>query len=87
MGPTATLTGFTVLCPDCNTVHHAGRVGANGFGEVVLAQMAKVTEMSPDEIQDVLRSAFREWRQRSARAWSPARSWPRSTPKRSVVVD
>lgn len=67
---TATLTGFAVLCRECNLVHHAGRAGAHDLGELALTHMMAVNGIGYEEAINVLRDAMAEWKQRSANAWT-----------------
>lgn len=69
---TATLTGFVVLCPDCNLVHHMGRASQLGLRGRALDHMAEVNGLTYDEVVDLVDRAFEEWERRSQRRWAVA---------------
>jgi len=65
----ATLTGFAILCPNCNAVHHMGLAGVQGFAQEALTHMARVNGMSLRDIAALVREEFSKWKQRSQRSW------------------
>lgn len=68
----ARLTGTRILCPDCNAVTHNGQSNLAGYGDVALAQMARVNGISVAEAASLIQLEFEDWRERSGVAWTVA---------------
>ncbi len=68
----AVLTGFAILCPKCNLVHHLGLAGALGLAEVALEHMAAVNAISAEEVDAIVRQAICHWKFRSQQSWKLA---------------
>jgi hypothetical protein len=66
----AALTGFAMLCTDCNLVHHMGRASQLGLADRALAHMAKVNGMTSEEVDTLVGQAYDEWKRRSGRHWT-----------------
>ncbi len=66
----AALTGFAMLCTDCNLVHHMGRASQLGLADRALAHMAKVNGMTSEEVDALVDQAYDEWKRRSGRHWT-----------------
>jgi hypothetical protein len=66
----AALTGFAMLCTDCNLVHHMGRASQLGLADRALAHMAKVNGMTSEEVDALVGQAYDEWKRRSGRHWT-----------------
>lgn len=64
----ATVVGVALLCQDCNSVTHFGRVPSE-YDEHVLAHFARVSGVTADEVKAQLREAKRVWMRRSLRPW------------------
>jgi hypothetical protein len=68
----ATLTSFTILCPNCNLVHHIGRASQIRRFDEALAHMTEVNRMTIEEAIAVANEAFEEWKRRSGQSWTVA---------------
>jgi hypothetical protein len=66
---TQTLTGLISLCPWCHKVKHTGLAIMNGEGELVQKQLMKVNHMSEDDMNEYVKDAFIEHRDRSKYEW------------------
>lgn len=63
------LVGLVSLCPHCHKVKHPGLAQMKGEGEIVLAQLMKVNEITREEASDYLSESFATWRERSKHEW------------------
>ncbi len=70
------LTGFEILCPDCDGVHHLGLAGLHGRGDKSIAHMANVNDMTREEALRLLARSFEQWAQRSRHPWKLSVSPP-----------
>ena len=66
---TANLSGFAILCPDCNLVHHIGFANVNGLHDRAIRHMAKTNHISIDKAEMIVDNCFAEWLRRSQRFW------------------
>lgn len=64
-----TLVGLVSLCPYCHKVKHPGLAQMKGEGDIVIAQLMKVNEITKEEASDYLSESFAIWRERSNYEW------------------
>lgn len=65
----ATLKGFDIHCPACDTVQHIGQTGVWGDREEAIKHMAKVNGTTADEARRSVADAFQVWKRRSGIPW------------------
>jgi hypothetical protein len=65
----ATVTGLTLICQDCNSVTHFGRLPSE-YDEQALQHLASVNGIKREEAETLRREAFGVWARRSAREWT-----------------
>lgn len=65
-----TLVRMIALCPPCHHVCHFGLHMKRGFGRETLEHLARVNGWDIATAQAHVDAAFKQWRERSAHAWS-----------------
>lgn len=70
---TATLAGFEIHCPDCDTVTHFGQAVNRGDREevliAVLKHLCQVNQCTTDVAHSLLVNALEKWTTRNKRKW------------------
>jgi len=66
---TQRLTGFEVVCKDCNLILHMGRTGVIGLVDRAVAHFQSVTGLGKNEFIKAVNEAKAEWRVRSTHTW------------------
>lgn len=70
-----TLVGLEALCPKCHMVRHIGLTFHRGLGHVALAHLVKVNNISLDDAEKMVETAFTKWAARSTHEWKLDLSW------------
>jgi len=65
-----TLVGLISLCPTCHQVKHIGRAIAIGKEKVVIGQLLKVNNWTPEQTVKHIEDAFIEHKERSKHQWT-----------------
>jgi len=63
------LTGYEVVCKDCNLILHMGRTLKIGLVDRAIAHFQTVTGLGKEELNSAVHEAMEEWRVRSTHTW------------------
>lgn len=66
----AELSGFELVCPDCDAVRHIGRTSQRGHAETATEHMSKVNSTSVAQAKAEVDRSLEEWRSRSQMSWT-----------------
>ena len=66
---TQRLTGYEVVCKNCNLILHMGRTGIIGLVERAVAHFQSVTGLGRNELVRAMNKAMAEWHIRSTHTW------------------
>ena len=69
------LIGIWSLCPNCHLVKHMGRAMAVGQGDRAMAHMDKVNGWTPQQTEDHIVGAMKQWEERSKHTWTLDLTW------------
>ena len=69
------LVGLIALCPACHEVKHFGFATVRGRGEIALAHLMRVNELTREQALAHVAHANEEWARRSAHPWTQDTSW------------
>lgn len=69
-GHVATLTRFSIACPDCDAAQHLGRTGQRGYTKQALEHMSRINGTTLREAAEMAREVSGVWRRRSLDSWT-----------------
>ena len=63
------LLGFQALCPKCHQVKHYGLSQMRGLEEECIKHLAKINQMSIEDVNDYVEACWEIWRARNEIQW------------------